>query len=471
MSSNKISIITVQEITGNEEIEGNSQEEEEKSDSKFTLTNIFEALGISGFRIIGFSLIFTVPWTLIPRTDSIIYQSHWMEILLPFSSFIFLGAGSQFLNLTTWTQEKTLMTIQNYLKIYSINLIPFAFLYIALNVVWSVYFENNHPLPFSAILALLPTIMIIAIGLWFILPPQLLTRPDFRQKLKMYTFYWLWTLIPIIIKEILSSLFINPPGGLQFLVPFLVVGCRELDKRVRTNLVKKMMRGQDEAATALLTIVIGTNYSFYIAIRLVGAEFATICSTVAIDFALHLRMTIKIIKEFKRVNNETLANTGNNTKITSLIIAELIEGFTPAIYAINILMAYYGPNARLFSNIGNTYWSTEIEDLGPLFVTMSILFGVDLLSVMINSFFIWNTVKVNMISEFFRVLKNYWYMLALSLSNDMIAYFATIDINMGNDATGSFQWTSNEGWIKLVNTSTVLTYEEKVDLIAKATFE
>lgn len=47
-------------------------------------------------------------------------------------------------------------------------------------------------------------------------------------------------------------------------------------------------------------------------------------------------------------------------------------------YAIGIVMAYYGPNARLFSNIGNTYWSTEIKDLGTVFATMSILFGVDL---------------------------------------------------------------------------------------------
>ena len=238
-----------------------------------------------------------------------------MEVLLPSSSLIFLTAGLQLLNLTTWTQETTLMTVRNYLKIYSINLIPFAFSYVALSVLWSVYLQNNHPLPLLFTICYFPTIIIAVIGLWFILPPQLLTRPDFRQKLKIYTFYWFWDIIPIIMKEILSSLFINPPGGLQFLVPFVVVGCRELDKRIQSNLVKKMMGELDEAATVLLAIVIGTNYSFFIAIRLVGADLATICSTVTIDFALHLRMTFKIIQEFKRINNETLANTGNNTKI------------------------------------------------------------------------------------------------------------------------------------------------------------
>ena len=235
----------------------------------------------------------------------------------------------------------------------------------------------------------LPMSIIPVIGLWFILPSKLLARKDFRRKLKVYTFHCLWLLIPMIVKEILSSLFINPPGGFQFLIPFLIVGWRELDKRVQSKVVKNMTGELCEGARALLAISVGSDYSFFIA---------------------------------------------------SLVIAELLEGFTPAIYAICIIMAYYGPNARLFSNIRNDYWSTEIEDLGPLFVTMSTLFGVDILSVMINSFCIWKFVNVNMISEFFRVLKNYWYMMALSLSANMSGYFCTIDINMGNDPTGSFQW-------------------------------
>ena len=41
---------------------------------------------------------------------------------------------------------------------------------------------------------------------------------------------------------------------------------------------------------------------------------------------------------------------------------------------------------------------------------------------------------------------------------------------MGNDATGSFQWISNEGWMNLVNTLSVLRNEEKVELIANAAF-
>ena len=185
----------------------------------------------------------------------------------------------------------------------------------------------------------------------------------------------------------------------------------------------------------------------------------------AIDFVLHLKKTMQIIKECRKVRSGRSLSTGINAKITTLIIAELIEGFTPIIYAISILMALHGPNATLFSNIGNNYWSKEIDDLGPLLITMSVLFGVDILSVLINFFCIWKALKVNMLSEVCRVLNKYWYFMTIQLSASMSLYFAGTDINFGMDETLSFQWISNEGRISMVNASNVLTNEEKAEFI------
>ena len=52
----------------------------------------------------------------------------------------------------------------------------------------------------------------------------------------------------------------------------------------------------------------------------------------------------------------------------------------------------------------------------------------------------------------------------------MVQYNATLDVNFGVDDTQAFQWISNEGWINLVNESKVLRNEEKVELMANATF-
>ena len=77
----------------------------------------------------------------------------------------------------------------------------------------------------------------------------------------------------------------------------MMVACREFDLRVRSRLVDKMMGNQNEAATALLEILVNATYSFFIANKFPDAEITTIIFVFTIEFALHLRMTYQLIKE------------------------------------------------------------------------------------------------------------------------------------------------------------------------------
>ena len=462
-----ISVIRVQGVNNDNEIVDNS-----KVGSKFDIINSFRTIIISAIKILVISVLFTIPWTVIPRTNSIIYQSHWWEVLIPMTTFIVLSAAAQALHFKTWFKEPTLMSINNCFAIYFMNLIPYTALYTFSYVIWSVFLQFNHPLP-NLGLIMIPTYMIWAIGLWFILPSYLLAKNDFRQKLKTYMIYMLWQQLANIQKEVLSNLFKVFPAGWQFFVPFLVAGAREMDKRVKSKLVTKIMGVQDEPAIVLVTIIASTGYSFFIAIRLVGAEFSTICCMLGIDAILHFRITYKIVRGFRKVDVEGIETLSiqTNINISRLIIGELIEGLTPIIYGICMALAYYGPNVFLFANIGNNYWSTEVNDIGPLFATMSILFAIDTFNVMINSLLVWKFVKVGMLSEFARVLNRHWYPMAVCLATYMVIYFVTTDINFGLDETRSFRWISNEGWINLVNNSNDLSKEEKVNLLSATTLQ
>ena len=306
-------------------------------------------------------------------------------------------------------------------------------------------------------------------GIWFIFPSHLLAEKDFRRKLKVYTLYVAWMGTTVIQNQILIFLWQKLPDGFQFPIAFLVAGVRELDQRVQSKLVRRMVSIQDEPATALLSITVSSRWSFFIAIRLVGAEFSTILCIVVIDFVLHMRKTYKIIKESKRINIQGIENeiTKKNINVTKLILAELIEGLTPIIYGVCVAMAFYGPNAHILSTVGNTYWSEKIEDIGYLFVVMFGLFAIDTLSAVINSLWLWKMVKLNMFQEFSRVLEEYWRFMAIKLAMNMVVYFSANDINLGQDRTTSFPWISEEGWIKLVNSSRDLSYEEKAELFAK----
>ena len=128
-------------------------------------------------------------------------------------------------------------------------------------------------------------------------------------------------------------------------------------------------------------------------------------------------------------------------------------------------MAFNGPNANIFSNIANTYWSQDIKDLAPLLLTMFGLFAIDTLSVLINSYCLWKMANINVIQEFCRVIRKYWLTIAIFLTTNMTIYFSANDINNGIDKTGSFLWITDAGWMKLVNSSNYLTNEEKTKLL------
>ena len=74
MNPGAISVISLEEVDYDEEKERNA-----KIHSKSMQKNLLKAICISLFGIIAVSIIFAVPWTSIPRTDSIIYQSHWLD--------------------------------------------------------------------------------------------------------------------------------------------------------------------------------------------------------------------------------------------------------------------------------------------------------------------------------------------------------------------------------------------------------
>ena len=240
--------------------------------------------------VVAISVLFAAPWTTISRTNSIIHQSSWMEIIIPCLTFWMPIVAADLLNLTIWTQERSIISARVFLKLYCVYAIPQILLYILSYMIWCVYLGYNHPLPHVMIVLLLPVQILAMISFWLVLPSSLLEKETFRRKLRIYMVYCLWCILIAIQNEVLSFLFSNVPISFQFLVAFLVAACRELDKRVRSKMVDNMMGEQDEPAKALISITISGTYGFFIAVRLAGASFLTVVCVLAIDFFLLLKI-------------------------------------------------------------------------------------------------------------------------------------------------------------------------------------
>ena len=122
-------------------------------------------------------------------------------------------------------------------------------------------------------------------------------------------------------------------------------------------------------------------------------------------------------------------------------------------------MTYYGPNAKLFADIGSSLWGEPIEDIAETFKTMSFLFSVDTIGAIINAICLWKLTNLNMFKEFAGVIKKYWYFLVFNLSVNLNFYMR--DVNLGIDSSGKFEWITSEGRLNLILNSTDLTNEEK----------
>ena len=75
-----ISLVSAHEVRAQEENLENVENEKEWAYKSMGRIAVFAIL------IIGLSVFSVIPWTSIPRTNSIIYQSYWLELLLPTTS-------------------------------------------------------------------------------------------------------------------------------------------------------------------------------------------------------------------------------------------------------------------------------------------------------------------------------------------------------------------------------------------------
>ena len=70
-----------------------------------------------------------------------------------------------------------------------------------------------------------------------------------------------------------------------------------------------------------------------------------------------------------------------------MILIEFVEVLMPFAYIFVVLGGYYGPNAGIIGNIGNSCWSyNEIEDMSKLLIALFRMFCIDIMAGIIGLF-------------------------------------------------------------------------------------
>ena len=458
MIEDEISVIPMNETSFNEQCEETKDTKRnnlrENDKSQWGMLHVFSVLAVC--------IVFSSPLTVIRRTNSIFYQTHWLEFNIVTGIFFVLRAGNQILSMSTWFNERSLYSFRMLLRMYLLYMILWIVPYLIAYFIWCNYLEYNWPIPYLGYNYVLSNIGFLA-GIWILLPHDLLSKPEFKRNVKLYILHSFLDIGLSCLGEGISYLFEALPAYLQWIVAFLIPLLKHFDKWSQSKLVNRMTGGKNEASKVLLGLAVNVHYSNFIAVRLSGAEIMTVCFIIAVDFVLQLQMTYKIVRIHNKIANKTIKN-GNEDKqkiVTGLVLTELTEAITPIVYATVFSMAYYGPNARILGNVN------EVDDVGYLFQMMLLLFGIDILSLIVNSQILSRLTDVNLYEKSCETMKRYWTFMAIKFALYSFTHFATKDINLGMDTTGEWGWTTQEGRIQLINNSTDLTDEEKTILLSQ----
>ena len=114
MLEDAISVIAVDDSYFNED----SKENNNSLDNRSKVNNINHWNILHIFSILSVCIVFASPWTLIPRTNSIFYQSHWLEVNFVVGVYYILVSGNDALNMAFYFKEKQILSFGTLSRMY-----------------------------------------------------------------------------------------------------------------------------------------------------------------------------------------------------------------------------------------------------------------------------------------------------------------------------------------------------------------
>ena len=144
MEGDEISVISVREISLKEESEEDKDSVVDRPNEIHT--SPFDMLHV--FSVLAICIVFISPLTIIPRTNSVFYQTHWLEVNISIGVVLIARAGNEVLNMSIYFKEKSLQSFQILLRMWFLFMTMWIVPYLVAYLTWCIYLGYNWPLPY-----------------------------------------------------------------------------------------------------------------------------------------------------------------------------------------------------------------------------------------------------------------------------------------------------------------------------------
>jgi hypothetical protein len=201
-------------------------------------------------------------------------------------------------------------------------------------------------------------------------------------------------------------LLFNYQNVYQPIIALLFIIIRELNGWIVSKFITKIASGDEPGAQFVGSSVIGISNTVMIFYQVgSSATLETSYFIMGLDFAINIYLTLRIVWVRKRRSQDIEKHID---LVEELARNELIEFLAPLAFVIVFVVAYYGPNSRIFGGVGVTIWQfVAIEDIKETMGIFVAFFFIDFCSGVVSSIILWVFCKFNLFKAII-VLQKEW---------------------------------------------------------------
>ena len=346
------------------------------------------------FCLVLLSFSSTIPLSLIPAHDLILYPEYWYEslfhgVLLSTWSFAYwcITAG-MVLNITYILRKRNILWVSFIGNVTWFSIQAFAYYF------WTHILEYQYPIPFHGfIMSFLMHIFSSAV-IWFRLTISKINYGQIKRRMAFYLLFNIAIIIFCISYQQIITLVRTAAEENQPYVALVLPFIREFCIWFLTKLALNCPNGDERRTKIYVKYFVASNHTttLFCVIGSYATEF-TSWLLMGVDFFLNILLSLWIVWNKKRspyrIHDQINA-------LQNLVVYELVE-FQALSFIFVIAVAFYGPNSSILGNISNNYWAFEaIENINRTLGKMGALFLVDFSSTLICSIVLWFNCRINL---------------------------------------------------------------------------
>ena len=363
-------------------------------------------LSLNSIGIIIIDLLITFPLTLIPFHDLVKFPDYWYEIIVAASLVGIVGIATRCILFGSY------MNLEYLLRPLSVALFSLAgfgippFLIILSYYAWTSVWNYRFPIPLLGLASSSFLFVCNIILVWLLLPKNWRKNRNLKKRMGNAALELLTQIFCNFGYNIITQLIAKSSIYYQPVVALALPALREFNSFITTKLVIKAANGDAHGSTMILNYFISAQYAIILCIVLGSlATSTTSWLLLGLDYTYNIWLCLKIVWLKSR---HPLMIEKQIAVLQELAMCELVEILAPSAFILVFITASYGPNYRLFGNIGNSYWTyVAIEDINQALRNMTQVFLVDLSSAVVTGLILRFSCKINLLKSFNELLKEF----------------------------------------------------------------